>query len=171
MFEDKGSALIEAIKSGRAILLLGAGFSSEIENRPGHYIPRAGELTESLKSHFSIPTNAGLDETFNALKELNPQTVSSFLEQELCVKDFNSIPKVYHVLTRLPWRRIYTLNFDNVLSLLAETLNPELKIKFFGKGNASLIRDDEKIIYLNGKLPIKSFDDITITRKDRKSVV
>ncbi len=168
MFTDKGkeTELLRAIHDGQAILLLGAGFNCDIENRPNHKIPAAYGLTEALKSHFGIISSAPLNEIYNALKTKDATEVSNFLMEELCVKEFSAIPASYHALLRAPWKRIYTLNFDNVLSLLQENLSPHDKIKVYKEGAPTLIADDERIIYLNGKLPVQDLKDLTITRAE-----
>jgi hypothetical protein len=99
---------------GRSILFTGAGFSFGAQSVCGKPLTDADGLAAELSKEAGEPTALPLDlaaEQYlsNVGDEKNLVTL---LQETFYVKSFQS----YHFeLSRLPWRRIYTTNYDNLI--------------------------------------------------------
>ena len=106
------------IFSGESILFLGAGFSIENKNANGDLLPSGKSLSVELQqaSNIQFPDeNIGLDiasEYF--IEKVGKTRLVNFLKERFTVSDCFDWQKD---LLALPWKRIYTTNYDNVLEL------------------------------------------------------
>lgn len=106
------------IFSGESILFLGAGFSIENKNANGDLLPSGKSLSVELQQAANIQfpdENIGLDiasEYF--IEKVGKTRLVNFLKERFTVSDCFDWQKD---LLALPWKRIYTTNYDNVLEL------------------------------------------------------
>jgi hypothetical protein len=139
---------IEHALSGEAILFLGAGFSSGATNLLNASVKTSHQLARLLSSEVSFPLDTPLDEASG--EYINKNGLDSFLaylQTEFTVKD---VADSHLDICRVPWFRIYTTNYDNVVELSLS----KLSIPYF-----SVIPSDQKrdiprnsilCIHLNG---------------------
>jgi hypothetical protein len=107
---------IELALSGKSILFLGAGFSKDAQNLRGGSFKVGGELAEYLA------TLAGIEE-----KQLNKITLDDAAEEYINVHGKDKLIDELHneftakiitasqsQIASIPWRRIYTTNYDDI---------------------------------------------------------
>lgn len=144
---------------GRAVLFLGAGAAHEASNAENDPLPVGNELAAEmckelkLENHnYNLTTIAGHFKRKKGAHEL-----INFLKRKLTA---HTIPSSLTNLISLPWRRIYTTNYDNII---------ESTIK---SSNVFSINDDTKnivrgaCIHLNGRL-----SDVSLTSLDHDLVL
>ncbi len=164
--QNQFSPLEAVINGGNAILILGAGFSAGLKNRLGQSMPLSVELATKIAQYLKIEGNASpnLQEAYDYLRQQPISSINDFLEGQLLVDEIPDEKDYYHNLLHFNWRRIYTLNFDNVLDLLVNKTSKGFNASIYGKHN--VVSDSDRIVYLHGKLPITSnIDDLIVTRK------
>lgn len=108
--------LRHTIASGEAILFTGAGFSSGMRDRKGRPLPSSEEMAAELWSMVfgGEPRDASsLADLFDVAMHRDPAVVARYLEERLTVGD-DDVPGHLVAWLTAPWRRIYTLNVDDV---------------------------------------------------------
>lgn len=109
---DIETALQNIQQNRRAILFLGAGFSSVTKNKLGTSTPSGSQLADRILQHIKIPGSAPLGLAIDKLREkLSPVEGFEFINNQLTVQ---SITPEQHEILSLPWTRIYTTNVDNI---------------------------------------------------------
>ncbi len=109
------SGLIDAVRSGRAVLFLGAGASLGARNAAGRLIPGAPELTKRITSEFLGPGYDELD--FKTAYDLaashrSVRELQAFLHREL--HDYQ--PADFHLLMpTFVWAGLVTTNYDLIV--------------------------------------------------------
>ena len=101
---------------GRSIAFMGAGFSAGIEAIKGN-IPYgfefAKELSDALGEPDALPLDLASSEYANSgLEPTLPKLLKERFTARSAVED-------HTLISCLPWRRIYTTNYDNVIELAA----------------------------------------------------
>lgn len=110
---------INKILEGRAVLFAGAGFSYGAKNCEGK-VPSATGLKEQLLHDLAMPSDSGyaleiLAEYYK--KEKSPTDLVALLRKNFVVLQ----TKGYHTyLTSLPWKRIYTTNYDQTIEIASK---------------------------------------------------
>ena len=105
------------MRRGQAILFTGAGFSTEARNRQGELLPGTVALRDALHN-VAFPTvpvdhTTTLGDAFSVALRRNAGATRGLLENRLSV-DPASLPEYYRLYYTQPWRRVYTLNFDDL---------------------------------------------------------
>lgn len=105
---------------GKAILFLGAGFSLSNLNSKGEKLPSARTLSKELQRESGI-SESEIDENIDLgvaseffIKEVGSSQLVSLLKEKFTVSNVLDWQKN---LMSLPWSRIYTTNYDNVVEL------------------------------------------------------
>jgi hypothetical protein len=115
---DAAKHLLRQFENGRVILFAGAGFSLGCKDQDGKNLPTGGQLARELWNvtypDIEFDEWSSLQDIFEVAQKRSPKNVLSFLKRRLSV-DASSIPEWYATWLRLPWRRIYTLNVDDVI--------------------------------------------------------
>ena len=97
---------------GRAVLFLGAGFSwgaTSLANEP--FLLGAG-LGKALADEVGIPNDLALEDISDIyMSKLSPSALLQRLRNWYVAKD---VTKSQKELAKLPWRRVYTTNYDDV---------------------------------------------------------
>lgn len=120
---DLRTAINYAI-DGNALLILGAGFSVESKNIRGENIPSASKLVDKIYSEIYHEDDLENDDK-ESLEDLSDRCIEEGHSAELCrllrelftqqaasTADENANAAT---IINLPWRRIYTTNYDNVV--------------------------------------------------------
>lgn len=118
---DVKTAIKHAI-DGNALLLLGAGFSTESKNIRGTEMPSAAGLVnciyEEIYQEYDVPDleKESLEDLVDRCIEEGYATKLCELLQELFVQQPSSVTPDGNasIIMELPWRRIYSTNYDNV---------------------------------------------------------
>lgn len=108
----------EKIMAGQAVLFVGAGFSYGAKNVEGIAIPVGDDLIKQMNKVSGVTSAATLQVASTCfLKKQSPQKLIDFLKRQLTVSQVASWHKE---IVDLPWRRIYSVNYDNVVEAAAE---------------------------------------------------
>jgi SIR2-like domain len=108
--------LREDFASGRLTLFTGAGFSADARDLEGRPIPSTDELREELWGLCfpeETPDDSVLSDLFSHALTRCPRDLQALLNKRLTV-DPQSLPSFYRTWHAMPWRRIYTLNVDDL---------------------------------------------------------
>jgi hypothetical protein len=104
------------VQSGEAILFTGAGFSREARDRAGRPLPTSAEMAEELWSMLFDDgpyDGSALSDLFDVALRRVPGEVADYLRARLIVGD-DPLPQHLRTWFAAPWRRIYTLNVDDL---------------------------------------------------------
>jgi hypothetical protein len=116
--EDVAAYLRAELERRRAVLFTGAGFSVDALDHGGRPIPSGPELADELWS-MCFPGEArdgsALTDLYQHALAERPEALTSLVRQRLCV-DPARLPEMYRLWFCLPWRRMYTLNVDDLES-------------------------------------------------------
>lgn len=156
---------------GNAVLFLGAGFSLDAKNILDNSFPSAWELTEKIWDvcypNEPVETGTLLQDIFDHALKRNKNGLQSLINNELTAKR-GGYPDWYSKVLSLPWRRIYTLNADNlvevVMSDLAGIRRPHRVSAADSNCSINLIGGRVDIVHLNGDFE-DGVDKLTFSRQ------
>src|SRR5260370_38119157 len=96
-----------------AMLFIGAGFSSGAGNLIGRPFLRGSELASFLAKQVGLPSETNLDDAAEAYADKKgADALIDALRKQFSAKGV----KTHHrKLAQLPWKRVYTTNYDKVL--------------------------------------------------------
>lgn len=139
-----------AIAGGRAILFLGAGFSKGAKNLGGTSFKSSSELREYLNSFLTTPLPSSCDIGVVAdeyVEQKGGSALSDVLKKQYTCNKSTDVQKF---IANLPWKRIYTTNYDDVFekscaqNLTSVTLMDQIRDFDLAK---------PYIVHLNGFIP------------------
>lgn len=151
------------------ILFLGAGFSLNATNVVGQKVPSANSLVRMLW-HLCFPGDefddtTQLQDIFDTAHLNHSKELKTLLTDQFTISP-SSWPPWYPAILTMPWKRIYTLNIDN---LVEEVLSREsstrglASISALSPEDSTAERGDLAVIHLNGKVQ-DAPDDVTFSR-------
>src|SRR6266498_1087189 len=104
---------IELALSGNAILFTGAGFSIDAQNLRGTSFKTGSQLSEYLSGLVDIDEKLTLDAAAEEFISVNGKDeLIKELHNEFTAKTITSFQSQ---IAQIPWKRVYTTNYDNVL--------------------------------------------------------
>lgn len=111
------TALMEGLARGEYHLLLGAGASLGALGGNERPLPNARTLSEELLANFGIETNGeDIDlRTAYEVVEGRSDAEGRDRDQYLKVRFSNCQPSWHSIIPNIRWRRIWTLNIDDVI--------------------------------------------------------
>jgi hypothetical protein len=111
---DLDEALRHAL-DGQAILFVGAGFSTQARTANGGDLPTGAKLSELLASKLGLSTTPSLD----LASEMFVHRMGEFQLVQLLRASLiaTEITPEQAIFGSVPWRRVYTTNYDNVVEL------------------------------------------------------
>ncbi|MDI1281393.1 SIR2 family protein [Brevundimonas sp.] len=116
MKESIGDRLTETVLTGGAVCLLGAGYSIEATDQGGRPVPNTTELIKEIKSAVGISDAeyASLSDIAEYCEEVpeRQQLLRKIMLGRLTLCNPSENQKT---VTRLPWRSIFTTNFDDLV--------------------------------------------------------
>lgn len=125
------SSLVETITSGSAILFTGAGFSRDARDAAGVPLPDSDQMLEELWSMcFGAceRDDSTLCDLYDVAMARMPDRLQAYVRSRLTVGDSELPPHLARWLAA-PWRRIYTLNVDDLENALARQYElPDLQV-------------------------------------------
>jgi hypothetical protein len=116
MEDELRDRIVGAVSSGAAVCLTGAGFSRLATDCNGDQVPSTDELTAEIKAALGIDADesANLAEIADFAEESTERL--NILRQLLIRRLTVTRPQEHQTqLARLPWRALFTTNFDDVL--------------------------------------------------------
>ena len=137
--------------NGHAVLFAGSGFSRGATNWSGQPLKSAYELANHLALSAGLPEGTPLDDAAEEFVNLNgEESLVRELKAEFTV---NEVTSAHKRIGEIPWRRIYTTNYDNVLEKAYSDLNRNLKPVTLGE--EARLRGGDRVseplcVHLNG---------------------
>ncbi|HKP61486.1 MAG TPA: SIR2 family protein [Polyangiales bacterium] len=103
------------ISQGRVVLLTGAGFSLDAKDQSGRPLPLTTQLTQELAQVCfpGDPVEDSFGDLFAYGERHRPRELRAFLTSRLQV-DPASLAPHYRIWLSQPWRRVYSLNYDDL---------------------------------------------------------
>lgn len=139
--------ILEGILKGEAILFCGSGFSRGATNIQGEELASVSILLKKMCEEIKIDYDDELEYVSEEyIKKLGENRLIQLLKNNFTTKQV----KEYHEnIINLPWRRIYTSNYDDVI----EKSNKKIYKKSITLNNEPYkISLSEAIIHLNGSI-------------------
>ena len=140
------------INLGNCVLFVGSGFSMGATNLSGTKLPNGADLTKLLYDECKEPSEGGdLQDASNLY--INQNGITAFinlLKGLFTIKEYKDITSEQKFITSLPWKRVYTTNYDNIIELGCEYHEKKIQSKVLSDGLVK-IKDKTKLcIHLNG---------------------
>lgn len=176
MNNESKKLLKDVLVSKPPILFLGAGFSVGASNEYGE-IPLGDSLKEEIIKEFLE----------NAISEAEKKEISLYSLQEVCeyvdeemgkdveLRQFlkqrfqNVVPAEFHYkLVSYPWRKIYTVNIDDLVENVYKKKNKELLVQNRKKEKVSI--NDTQYIKLHGCVK-GDIEDMVFSRKEYSRLI
>lgn len=116
---------IDIALQGDAIMFAGAGFSVGAINKIGNPVLKGDELSNyfcqkcGIKGNYSLPDSAEV--YLDRFGEIT--LVDELKTQFTAIK----ISEHHKLLCNIPWRRIYTTNYDNIIELSTFNTKPSIQ--------------------------------------------
>ena len=152
---------LELSLDGHAVLFVGAGFSRGATNQLGQPLKSARELANHIASLVGLPEGTPLDEAAEEFVNTNGEdSLVRELKTEFTVDE---VTAAHQQTAAIPWRRIYTTNYDNVLEKAYRAINRTLEPVTLS-AQARLRRGDQAsatlCVHLNGFIELLNRDTI-----------
>lgn len=156
---------------GNAVLFLGAGFSIGGTNKINKALPNASELSFQMCDELGIERSddlALISERFidDPVVGRGVEALISFLKARLICK---ASTRVQDTIIGLPWLRIYTTNYDNIIEISSKKQNIERETITATIPKYSINNIEGSIIHINGNIiritPEKFYNEFKITNE------
>lgn len=148
------------LAGGRMVLFTGAGFSSLARDASGRRrVPTGRPLADEIWQ-LCFPgerrDTSSLPDLYAHALATRPRALAALIEQRLRV-DARTLPRIYETWLSMPWRRVYTLNADDLATVTAARFalpRPLRALSALREGIEDTMlridRDHLDIIHLNG---------------------
>ena len=107
-FEDA----IQQALNGQAVLFVGAGFAFGATNIAGGPFKSGPKLAKHFADRCGLPTDTGLEDAADEfVRQKGRDGLITEIQQEFTAKE---IAPHHRQIAAIPWRRVYTTNYDNI---------------------------------------------------------
>jgi hypothetical protein len=151
---DRRRELASVIRSGEAMLFTGAGFSGEALCRAGEPLPDGARMAADLWQLLfagDCPDDSSLADLYDVALVRAPDALRDYVATHLRIGDA-PLPDSFRAWFSAPWRRIYTLNVDDLAVAVARQFalpRPLRTVSALAEPPAE-IPDSLDVIHLNG---------------------
>ena len=144
---DMQQAIDHAL-AGQAVLFCGAGFSVGAQNLKGQNLKTGKGLAAYLAEQVGLPADTPLEDAAETFIE---QRTDYELIREL-IEQFKvkAISEAHKVIAEVPWMRIYTTNYDNVLETAFSSVGRKLFSVTLEDDIQGVPKQDALCVHLNG---------------------
>lgn len=140
---------IQSIDPNGSILFLGSGFSRQAKNIMGQHLPVGDELRDHLAHKLGVDPKEYDLKTISAEFDAHPELdLYQTLYEHFTVKD---APQSHLDILRMPWRRIYTTNYDDVVEFANTKLGKNAPVFDFNEDKPKRLPAGT-IIHLHGSI-------------------
>jgi hypothetical protein len=118
---DRRRELAAVIRTGEAMLFTGAGFSAEAVCCAGEPLPDGDQMAAHLWQLLfpsERPDDSSLADLYDVALVRSPDQLREYVASHLRIGDA-PLPESFRAWFSAPWRRIYTLNVDNLETAVA----------------------------------------------------
>jgi hypothetical protein len=139
---------IEKTLDGNAILFVGAGFAREAVNIQGGSLPTGNELAKHFADLCALPEGTSLEDAAEAyVEKFNEDALIQQIQSKFTVKE---VKPFHRAVAALPWKRIYTTNYDNVLEVAYSLEEKRLTPVTAATNIYKIPKIDTLCVHLNG---------------------
>jgi hypothetical protein len=152
---DRRSELSSIIASGDAVLFTGAGFSAEAIDRSGRPLPDSAEMVRDLSTMLfpgQPPDESSLADLYDVALLRARDRLCEYLRSRLQVGDA-PLPSTFAAWFGAPWRRIYTLNVDDLEVAVSRQFDLPRKlvsVSALAESQPPAGDDSLEVVHLNG---------------------
>ncbi len=139
---------IQMALDGRAVLFVGAGFSRGAVNLNGQPFKSGLELAAHFASRASLPSSSGLEDASEAFAE--EHGIDKLISEIQIEFGAREVASFHREIVAIPWKRIYTTNYDNVVELASRLQGKRLSAVTLGTDIYKMPKDHTICIHLNG---------------------
>lgn len=134
--------------NGQAILFTGAGFSCGALNLKGEPFKTGGQLADYLGVKATSTPGLSLDDAAEEFAaKFGQDRLIKELELEFTAKQISAAQSQF---TRVPWKRVYTTNYDNILENAFQAAGSRLKPVTLSDHIRDVPKDPLLCVHLNG---------------------
>lgn len=147
-FEDA----LSYINLGNSLLFVGSGFSIGATNSCGTSLPTGFDLARILYQECNEPSDEGnLQDASNLyIEQFGETSLVNRLKSLFLIKDPRNITNDQKFITSLPWKRVYTTNYDNIIELGYEHSGRKIYPKTLSDRLFDFNEKNKLCIHLNG---------------------
>jgi hypothetical protein len=151
---DRRRELAAVIRTGEAMLFTGAGFSAEALCRAGEPLPDGARMAADLWKilfHDDQPDDSSLADLYDVALVRAPDALRDYVATHLRLAD-DPLPDSFRAWFSAPWRRIYTLNVDDLEAAVARQFalpRPLRTVSALAKPPAEIPHSLD-VVHLNG---------------------
>lgn len=139
---------LEHALNGKAVMFAGAGYSFGATNIKNKELKRGGELSNYFSKKCGLPKNTPLDDAAECfIEDFGEDELIKEIQNEFTVKE---LAPFHEKLASIPWKRIYTTNYDNVLELSWSKASKKLTPITLSSDIYRIPRKKDICIHLNG---------------------
>lgn len=150
---DRLGELAAIVRSGSAALFTGAGFSAEARDCEGRSLPDAKEMVGDLWAMLfpgEPPDESTLADLYDCALVQNRDGLCSYLATRLRIGE-QPLPSSFARWFSAPWRRIYTLNVDDLeLAVGRQFALPRPLVSISALAPDKPRREGLEVVHLNG---------------------
>ncbi len=142
------SAGIQQILDGEAILFLGAGFSLGAMNLRAKPFMSGTAIADHFAALTGLPPGTGLEDAAEAYAEdAGTDALIREVQEEFTARD---VAPYHRRVAALPWKRIYTTNYDNVFEVASHLERQRITSVTIGSDIYKIPKDHRIYVHLNG---------------------
>lgn len=108
---------VATARNGKAILFTGAGFSTGAVSLDGKPFPTGRVLARELCADAGVPTSEDLKQA--SARYLKTRSSAELIERLQTTFTVKSVEDSHRAIALIPWKTVYTTNYDNVLERAA----------------------------------------------------
>lgn len=140
------------INLGNSLLFVGSGFSIGAINSCGTSLSTGFDLAKILYQECNEPSDEGnLQDASNLyIEQFGETSLVNRLKSLFLIKDPRNITNDQKFITSLPWKRVYTTNYDNIIELGYEHSGRKIYPKTLSDRLFDFNEKNKLCIHLNG---------------------
>ena len=142
---------------GEAILFCGSGFSFNAKNLRNTKMKTGSGLSDHFCQIMKCPSMDLEDSSEQFAEKYGDEKLINELQEEFTVKE---IAKEHELIANVPWKKIYTTNYDNVLEAAYNKVERKLISVNINQEQSSIPKTGTQCIHLNGFVPEITLDNI-----------
>ncbi len=133
---------------GDAILFVGAGYSLDAINYKGTRLKNARELAKHFSNLSGISEDISLEDAAEVYQEkFGIDSLIEEIKKEYTVK---SVSNYHNEIVQIPWKRIYTTNYDNVIEKSFSNINKYIIAITLKQNIRDIPKTSTLCVHLNG---------------------
>ncbi|MBS0858353.1 SIR2 family protein [Providencia rettgeri] len=144
------SELLRKVRSNRAVLFLGSGFSCDSTDFNQQYLPTANILAQKIAKIINA-------ESYDDLKYISDRVIDEGYSEALIklLRKTFSVKQVqphHETIASLPWHRVYTTNYDLCFEKAAQQIGKDYTTIDVSIDSISELKKQNLCIHINGSL-------------------